>query len=211
MRDEHALARLERDAQTRGRGLVRCHARAKQRHERLAAFGGDREPAQLGVANVAEPNEQRVTGARAQHLLGGPQRIAPSGRAHHRQVLERDACGGKRRRVRQVRRCKPDDAPPCAGERGKRRQHELQLADAFVQAEDLGERAGGPAAARQLAIERAVAARHNRGRWARERTATPHGLTTQDVFEAGRGNAHGVLPNDCDTVFLYSITAVGKT
>ena len=184
---------------------MRRRARTEQCDERLAAFGGDREPAQLGVADVAQPREQRVAGARAQHLLGGPQRVAPSGRAHHRQVLERDARGGECRCVRQVRRREPDNAPARAGERGERGQHELQLAHALVLAEDFGERAGGPATAGQLAVERTIAARHDLGRGVSERAAAPHRLAAQDVFEACRGSAHGTC-RTASILYFYTVS-----
>jgi len=177
---------------------LRRFAGAKQGHPGAARLGGERQAPQLLVARVWKPREQRMAAARTQHLLGSPQRIAPPGRAHQRELGEIDACGRQRRRVRQVRRRKPYDALARPGERRQRRQNELQLADAFAVAEDLAQRAGRPAAARQLAVKRGKAGR-DRGRRAGKRAAAPDGVPLEDLFE-GRHR----------TVFIYSIEPRGK-
>ncbi len=94
-----------------------------------------------------------MAAAGAQHLLRRPQRIPPPRGAHDGEMRKIDPPGRQRRGVRQMGRRKPDDALARPGERGKRRQQELQLADAFAPAEDLGQRPGGPAAARKLSVE----------------------------------------------------------
>ena len=133
----------------------------------------------------------------AQHLLGGPQCIASPGGAHHGKTRDIDARGGERRRIGKMRGRKPDDAfaRPREGRDGG--QHELQLADAFALAQDLGQRAGRPAAAGELAVEGGKAAGDGR-RGAGQRAAAPHGMPLQEVFQ----RAH--------TVFLYSTSRLGK-
>src|SRR3970040_1738674 len=91
-----------------------------------------------------------------------------------------------------MRRRKPDEALARPGKRRHGRQHELQLADALALAEDLGERAGRPAAAGKLAVE-GVKSAGDGGSGAEKRAAAPYGLPLQEVFQ---GCAH--------TVILYS-------
>ena len=113
-------------------------------------------------------------------------------------MREIDPRGGQRRRIRQVRRRKPHDTLAGPGKGREGRQHQLQLADAFAPAENLGQGAHRPAAARQLAVELGKAARH-RGRAAGKRAAAPDRMALQDVFERGR-----------HAVFIYSTEADGK-
>ncbi len=140
-----------------------------------------------------------MAGPGAQHLLGRPQGVAPARRTHHRKIREVHACRGERGRIRQVRRRQPCDALARRGQGSQRRQRELQLADSFLQAEDLGERADRPAAARQFPVELGVT-RGNRFGNPGERGAAPNRMPLQDVLEGD----HGV------TVFLYSIGGRGK-
>lgn len=133
---------------------MRCGiARAEQRDPRSAGFGRYREAPQLLVARLAKPGEQRVAAAAAQNLLGGPQRVAPAWGIDHRQLSEIDASRGKRWSVGQMRRSKPHHALAGPRQRRQGRQDELQLAGPGARAEDLGQRAGGPAPARQLSIQ----------------------------------------------------------
>ena len=53
-------------------------------------------------------------------------------------------------------RGKPCHALAGPGQGGQGRQSELQLADAFLAAQDLGQRAGGPAAAGEFLIKHLV-------------------------------------------------------
>lgn len=116
----------------------------------------------------------------AQNLLGCPQRIAPPGRPHYREVGEIDARGRQRGRVRQVRRREPDDALAGPRKRGERRQHELQLAYAFAPAEELAQRTRRPAAAGKLAIERGEAGGQGRRRGGK-RSPAPDRMPLQDL------------------------------
>ena len=134
-----------------------------------------------------EPGEQPVAGTGAQDLLRGPQGIAAPGRMHHGEMRQVDAGGGERGRVRQVRRREPDDALPGCGQAGERGQEQLELADALLQPEDFGQRAGGPASPGQVPVEVGVAG-GNRGGEGRKRLAAPDGLLLQDFFEGG---SHG--------------------
>ena len=118
----------------------------------------------------------------AQHLLGRPQRVAAPRSAHQRELGEIDAAGGQGRRVRQVRRREPYDAPARPGKRGERRQHEPELADACAPGEELGQRAGRPAAPGKLAIERIKAG--GRGRCGGpNRSAAPHRVPLENLFQ----------------------------
>lgn len=123
-----------------------------------------------------------MAAAGAQHLLGRPQRIAPSRRPYDSEMGEIDACGRQRGRVRHVRRRKPHDPLSGPGERGERGQDKLQLADTFAVAEDLGQRAGRPAAAGKLAVE-VHKARGDRGCRDGQRAAAPDRMPLQDFFE----------------------------
>lgn len=124
--------RLKQQAQGRGRGFQRRLRRTKQQRERRPTLGRDRKPAQLRIARAPRPEKERCESARAQRLLGCPERVAPPGRAHHDEKLQRHARGGERRRIRQVRRRDPRDAPAACAHARERRQYELQLADALA-------------------------------------------------------------------------------
>ena len=102
---------------------------------------------------------------------------------------EVDPRGGQRRRVRQVRRGEPDDALARPGQCRERRQHQLELADAFAPAEDLGERPGRPSAAGQLVIqvgETGGERRHGRER----RAAAPDRVAAQNFLQRQGDIAH---------------------
>ncbi len=64
----------------------------------MARLRRDREPAQFFVFGVAEPGNQGVARAGAQHLLRRPKRVQPAGRAHYGKVGQIDA--GRRQRGR---------------------------------------------------------------------------------------------------------------
>ncbi len=189
---------MKGDAQRRRRGFLRRLERAEQRQPGPARLGGDRKAAQLFVARARKPGGERMAARRAQHLLRGPQRIAPAGGAHHGEMREVDARCRERRRIRKMRRRKPHDALAGPRERCQRRHQELQLADALALAEDFGERARRPAATGQFAVEARVARRQRRRR-ARNRAAAPYGMLLQQAFQR---RAH--------TVFIYSYARAGK-
>ena len=137
---------------------------------------------------MAEPGEQRMAGSGAQHLLRRPQGIAPARRTHDRQMRQIDACGSQRGCIRQMRRGEPDDALSGSGQRREHGKHELQLPHPIAPAEDLGERADRPAAARQFPVELGVT-RGNRFGNSGQRGAAPDGMLLQDVFDGD----HGIL------------------
>jgi len=124
-----------------------------------------------------------MAGARAQHLLGRPQRIAPARCPYDGQEFKLHARSGKRRGIGQVRRRKPGDLLALRGQRSERRKDELQLSHAFARGEDLGERPRRPAAAGQLAVERRETGWHRGGGRRSERAAAPDGLLAKDVLE----------------------------
>ena len=161
---------------------MRGFARAEQHDESSARLGGDREAAQFLIPGMAEPSDQGMAGAGAQHLLRRPEGIAPAGGAHHGEMGEIHARGGQGGRIRQMRRREPYDALPGRGEPCQRRQDELQLADSFLQPQNLGERRGRPPAARQLPVELHIT-RGNCWGNRRERRAAPDGMLLQEVFE----------------------------
>ena len=102
---------------------------------------------------MAQPRDEAVAAARAQHLLRGPECVAPRRRLYERKLREIYAGGGERRGVRQVRRGEPDNALAGPGQRAERRYQELQLPRALGVGQELGERADRPPAAGQLIIE----------------------------------------------------------
>jgi hypothetical protein len=77
--------RFECDAQAGGRRRLCDAVRTKQQDQRPARLGRNREPSKLGIADIATPGEQCMTGARAQHLFRRPQEVAALWRAHDRQ------------------------------------------------------------------------------------------------------------------------------
>src|SRR5882762_7188794 len=139
-----------------------------------------------------------MAGARSQRLFSGPQAVAAPGCPNHGQAGKIDTGGGERGRIRQVRRREPDHALARGGQRSERRQQQPQLADPLLQAEDLSELAGRPAAPWELAVQDCKPAGDG-GSMRKGFSAAPDGMPLEDVIES-----------DHDTVFLYSITAAGK-
>jgi hypothetical protein len=178
--------RLEREPKARRRRLACRRGRPEQDHKGTARLGRNRQPAQLLVPGVAKPREQRMAGPCAQHLLRRPQRIAPARRAHHRQMREIDARGSEGRGIRQVRRREPYDALSRPGQGSQRRQHELQLTDPFLQAEQLGKRARRPATARQFPVKGRIT-RGNRSGTRRKRCPAPDRVLLENLFERKHG------------------------
>lgn len=176
------LSGLESDAQTGWRGLACGRRRPEQDDEGAAGFGRDGEPAQLLVAGMAEPADQAMAGTGAQHLLRRPEGVAPAGGAHHGKMRQIDARGGQGGRVRQMRRRQPDDALPGGSQSRQRRQHKLQLADALLQAHDLGQRPRRPAASRQFPVKVDVTRGNGWGNRC-ERLAAPDGVMLKERFE----------------------------
>src|SRR6267378_4873368 len=124
-----------------------------------------------------------MAGARSQRLFSGPQAVAAPGCPHYGQAGEIDTGGGERGRIRQVRRREPDHALARGGQRSERRQQQPQLADPLLQAEDLGEPAGRPAAPRQLAVQDRKPAGDG-GSTRRGCSAAPDGMPLEDIFES---------------------------
>lgn len=127
-----------------------------------------------------------MAGAGSQHLLRRPKGVAPAGRADDGEMHEVDAGGGERGGIRHMRRREPHDALAGARELRERRQHQLQLAYAVLPPEDLGERAAGPSAARQLAVERVVAG-GDRLRQRRQRSPAPDEMLRENGIKGDRG------------------------
>ena len=177
---------LERETQAGRRRLALHFARAEHGDEGAARLGGGSEALQLGVARAMEPDEQRSAACAAQHLLRRPECVAPTRRAHDGEMSQVDAGGCQRRCIRQMRRCKPDDALPRPRERRQRRHQDLQLADAPEVAEDFGQRSAGPATARKLRVERRVSAGDDISRL-RECRAAPNGMLLEECVEGRHG------------------------
>jgi len=165
---------------------------AKHRNQHLTRVGRrDGKPAQLGIADVATPQQQCMTGARTQQLLRRPQQIATPRRTHEHDAAQLDARGRQRRRKREIRGRKPDDAPPCGRQACQGRQQELQLSAALGSGQDLGQRPARPAAARQPLIEGGEPGGQSRHRWRPcGSTATPDGVSPEDSFERCWKNGH---------------------
>jgi len=132
-----------------------------------------------------------MAASRAQRLLRRPQGVAPALGPHDQQVREIDAAGRQGGRVGYVRRRNPDDALTGAREAGERRQNERELTDARLVRQDFGQCLRGPAAARDLRIERGEAAWQRLGALG-SRAPAPDRMPLKDLFEG----AH--------TVFSYS-------
>src|SRR4051812_6111777 len=194
--------RFQEDAQRRGRSVLRRLGRAKERHPRVARLGRHRKATQLVVAHARKPGYERMAACRTQYLFGRPERIAPSRRAHHHQLSEIDTTGGERGRVRKMRRREPDDALAGPRKRGHRRQHELQLADARAADQKLGQRPGGPAAARKLAVERIEAGGH-RACQGRQPSAAPDWMPLENVVQCRHRCSVELEPE----LYLYTVSA----
>ena len=69
-------------------------------------------------------------------------------------MSEVDPRGGQRRRIGHVGRRDPHAAPAGAGQAGKGRQDEAQLADARLIGQELGDPLPRPAAAGELGVQR---------------------------------------------------------
>ena len=175
---------FEGNPQAGRRRLPGGFGRAEQHHESTAGLGGDRKAPQLFIARALEPGDERMAGPGAQHLLRRPERIAPARRMDHGEMREIDARRSERGCIRQVRRREPHDPLPGRGKPGEGRQHELELADSFLQAEDFGQGSGRPAAARQAAVKLGVACGNGLG-YGRQRLAAPDRMLLQDFVQGG--------------------------
>ena len=198
---------LEAEPQGGRRRLLRGFRGTEQRHERAARFRRHGKAAQLVVARMVEPREQRMARPRAQHLLRRPQRIPPPRRADHRQVREIHARRGQRRRIRHVRRREPHHPLPRRRQLGQRRQHELQLPDPFLQPQQLGQRADRPPAAGQLGREPCITCWNRLGKRSRP-TAPPDAVLLEEFLRDG--HLHGEVGSDGVAVRLYSIRSPGS-
>src|SRR5262245_65502951 len=117
----------------------------------------------------------------AQHLLRSPQSIDSPWSAYQHKPGEVDAGSGESGCIREIRRCKPYDALARPGKPGQRRQQELQLTDAGVPGEKLGQRASRPAAPGKLAVERVEAGRRD-GCTGGDRPAAPDWMPFEDLL-----------------------------
>ena len=109
----------------------------------------------------------------AQRLLDCPQRLARGAGPDHdepRQVYARSLQG---RRVRQVGRRDPRQPAPARRQARERVTENAQFADSLVLRQDLGQRRGRPAAARELRVERGESRRQARRDDVPERAAAP--------------------------------------
>ena len=80
-----------------------------------------------------------------------------------------------------MRGSQPGDPVPRRRQRGKRRQHDLQLANAFGMAKGLGKPASRPAAAGKLGIKPGIAGRDSRfGQSCGGGSTAPDGLPLED-------------------------------
>lgn len=114
----------------------------------MTGAGGHRQAPQLQIAGAGQPGEQRVAVARAQHLLGRPQGIAPAWRTDHDKLRQIYPRGGERGCIRQVGRRKPGHALALPGQRRKRRQDQLQFPYPFTLAQELRKSACRPSTTR---------------------------------------------------------------
>ncbi len=169
----------------RGRFASRFR-RPERKHEAGAGLCRHCQPPQLRVAGPRQPQEQGLEAARTQCLLRRPQRIPPSRGTDHRQLLQAHASGPQCGRIRQVRGSQPGDPVARRRQRGKRRQHDLQLANAFGMAKGLGKPAYRPAAAGKFGIKPGIAGRNSRfGGYGRGNSAAPDGLPLDDFCKSG--------------------------
>ena len=142
-----AIRSCKRDAKRGGRGFVCCARLAKKKHERTAAFCGDREAPQLGITDELRPGEHRAAGMGAQGLFCRPQCFFRRAGFYDEELREIDSRGGERRRVGEVGRGDPCEMAPFRRQACERRPEDAQLAYAFVCGENFRERARRPAAA----------------------------------------------------------------
>lgn len=192
---------LEAEPQGGRRRLLRGFRGTEQRHERAARFRRHGKAAQLVVARMVEPREQRMARPRAQHLLRRPQRIPPPRRADHRKVREIDPRRSQRRRIRHVRRREPHHPLPRRRQLRQRRQQQLQLPDPFLQSQQLRQRPHRPPATGQLRRKLYIT-RWNRLR-KRSRPPTPPDAVPLEKL-LGDSHLHGDRPEWMVTVYSYS-------
>jgi len=162
---------------------------AKHKRERLAGIRCYLQSTQGTIIGVRRPCQHRGATARAQTLLGGPQRIAWIGvdnihaRHHHTTCFPAW-------RVRHIRW--RDDHDGSAGSRATRQcgQYQVQFADTVSGKQDLRQRRLGPPAAWKRRIERRPTGRLIARRCvcrtpAPDLTAFEHGCECDDVAHDG--------------------------
>ena len=123
-----------------------------------------------------------MAAAGAQGLLRGPQRIAPAGGTHHRELGEIDPRRRQRGRIGQMGRGQPYHPLASPRQGSQRGQKKRQLANALLAAQDLGQGPARPSPAGEFAIKGLEARRHGR-RGQLRRAAEPDRMLLEDVFE----------------------------
>lgn len=206
------LCCLQPQAQYGRGGFLRGARRPQQKTDGVAGGRSELEAPHRLAVGICAPAQHGSGCIAAQGLLGGPQGIqlrlpglaATRLLAHKQEAFERNT--GRR---------------PCAGMQGMRRrdqdqpavvgaqlpeggQQERQFSVAGAVAEQLGQCATRPAAARQLAIQRRKSARHRRQRGVGETVAAPHVGAGEHAGERDGVHAEGGQGNRG----LKSMTAV---
>ena len=160
-------------AQYRGGGFARSERRAEQERYRLAAFGGDLQPPQLGEGDFHRPAEHAAAGARLQRLFDRPERVLRRAGTHDHHPRQIYAGGLQCWSVWQIRRRDPRNPAAGRGEARERGTKRADLAYAFVLGQQLGKRTGRPAASGQLRIQGGEAGRDHRQFSTRQFAGTP--------------------------------------
>ena len=181
--------RREREPQRRGRCDRVLAGTPPQDAPGAALARGDRESPQQALVARAEPRERGSALGRAQCLLVRPQLVGARAAADDHEPREIEPRGSERGRVGHVRRCDPDDVAAVRLQLRERGQHEPELADALAGEQDLGQRARGPAAARQHGVELRKARGHRR-RLGRAVAAAPDRGIRKDGGERRVGGRH---------------------
>ncbi len=141
-----------------------------------------REPRWLFTTNgcpLAQPQQHRIAGARAQALLGGPQGFAGIAGGDQQEFLHVDLMAQKRGWIGQQRRCHQGDASLRAGQQ---RQQQGPFAVTRIGQQDLGQRLCRQPAAGQCRIQRGMSGGQP-GRGRSRRAAAPQ---VRMIEEGGR-------------------------
>lgn len=153
--DAHAFRLVPQlQPQCRGRSRLRGGLGAKQESRGAPLLGHQLQAPQGRETNLRRPGQDDAFGKPTQRLFTSPQGFAAIGGSHQQQAFQAQAVTVQGRGVGDPRRV--DEQQPAARLAGcrERGKQQAELTQARLGGDQLGDRAAGPAAAREAIVQR---------------------------------------------------------
>lgn len=152
--------RLACEAQWRRRRLFLRHRWAQHEDQSVAARRCQLQSAQMFVANLRKPAQQRAEAGAFQYLFGGPDTVVLLIRRDEKNVVQANAECMQRTCVRHTRRCQQDQCLAGLAQRRQGRREQAPFPDAGTGKQQFGQGRCRPAVAGKFAVERGIAGRY---------------------------------------------------